>query len=119
MLFLLVLPVISCVTLLWRCLQIYAPSNMLIRYVRSAPPRWRTVLFLLAFALVLLVAMHLVSEAGERGAPGWLNLVVLVLAWDAIKIAWLAIAVLFRWVGLAARRTVGRRNERLPAASYS
>ncbi|MDT9591599.1 hypothetical protein RDV89_00875 [Nocardioides zeae] len=62
---------------------------------------------------------HLAAEAVTRGAPGWLNLLVLVLAWDAIKIGLLAIAVLLRWVGLAARGTVGRRNDRRPAASYS
>lgn len=90
MLFLLVLPVISCVALLWRYLQIYGPSNTLMRHVRSAAPRWRTVLFLLALAVVLLVAMHVVSEAIGRGSPGWLNLLVFVLAWDAIKIGILA-----------------------------
>jgi len=36
MLFLFALPVISCVALFWRYLQIFAPSNVLIRMVRSA-----------------------------------------------------------------------------------
>lgn len=91
MLFLIALPVISCVALFWRYLQIYAPSNVLIRRVRSAQPRWRTTGGLLVLALMLLVAMNVVDNAVQRGAPGWLNLVVLVLAWDAIKIGWLAI----------------------------
>lgn len=30
------------------------------------------------------------SACRVQGAPGWLNLVVLILAWDAIKIALLA-----------------------------
>jgi len=91
MLFLIALPVISCVALFWRYLQIYAPSNVLIRRVRSAHPRWRTTGGLLVLAPMLLVAMNVVDHAVQRGAPDWLNLVVLVLAWDAIKIGWLAI----------------------------
>lgn len=93
MLFLLALPVISLVALLWRNLQIYAPSNVFIRHLRSAPPRWRTVLALLALASALLFTVHLVSQAIGDGAPGWLNLVVLVLAWDAIKVGVAAVTV--------------------------
>lgn len=40
--------------------------------------------------------MHAVAAAPARGAPGWLNLVVLILAWDAIKVCWLALIVGFR-----------------------
>lgn len=80
MLFLLFLPVVGRFALFWRYVQIYAPSNVLIRHVRWAPPRWRTVLALFALTTVLLVAMHVVAQAVGRGAPGWLNLVVLVLA---------------------------------------
>jgi hypothetical protein len=32
-------------------------------------------------------AVHAISLAIAAGAPGWLNLVVLLLAWDAIKFA--------------------------------
>jgi hypothetical protein len=93
MLFLLFLPVVGCVALIWRYIQAYAPSNMLIRLVRSAPPRWRTVLALVALATVVLIVMHAIDQAVVRGAPGWLNMVVLVLAWDSIKIGWLALDV--------------------------
>lgn len=96
MLFLIAVPVVSCVVLFLRYLQIYAPSNVLIRTVQSAPPRWRTVPALLALAVALLVAMHIVAQAVERGAAGWLNLLVLVLAWDAIKVGWLAMGVAAR-----------------------
>jgi hypothetical protein len=96
MLFLLALPVVGCVALLWRYLQIYAPSNILVRRVRSVPPHWRTVLVLVALGAAMLVAMHVVSQAIGRGAPGWLNVVVLVLAWDAIKFAILTVMTLGR-----------------------
>lgn len=95
-LFLLLLPIVGCIAQFWRYLQIYAPSNMLIRHVRSAPPRWRTVLSLLALAITLLGTMHVLSQAIVRGAPGWLNILVVVMAWDAIKVGCLAVLVLLR-----------------------
>lgn len=116
---LLALPVIAVVVLAHSYLVLYAPSNVLIRRVRAAAPALSTAAAMLAVASSLIVALRVVADAVATGAPGWLNLVVLVLAWDAIKIGWLAIAVLFRCVGLAARRAVGRRNDRLRAASYS
>lgn len=119
MIMLLALPVIAAVVLAHRCLVIYAPSNVLIRRVRAAAPVPSTAAAMLAVASGLIVAMKVVSDAVVAGAPGWLNLAVVILAWDAIKIGWLAIAVLFRWIGHAARRTLQHRNDRLCAAAYS
>jgi hypothetical protein len=90
---LLALPVFATVAFVHRCLQLYAPSNLLVRYVRIAAPRFRTAVGLFALAAALLVAMHVAAEAVAAGAPGWLNLVVLVLAWDAIKIGVLSLLV--------------------------
>jgi hypothetical protein len=108
MLFLLAIVVVSCVAAFWRNLQLYAPSNRLIRHVRSAPPEWRTLLALAVLTVALLVAMNAIAQAVEHGAPGWLNLVVLVLAWDAIKAGWLAVGVALRGVTLAGRRMARR-----------
>lgn len=116
---LLALPVIAVVALAHRYLMCHAPSNVLIRRVRASAPALRSVVAMLALVSGLIVAMKVVSDAVASGAPGWLNLVVLVLAWDAIKIGCLATAVLFRWVGLVARRTGGHRRGRLAAGSYS
>lgn len=104
MILLLALPVFATVALIHRCLQVYAPTNRLARRVRMAAPRFRTAAGLLAVAAALLLAMHMVAEAVASGAPGWLNLVVLVLGWDAIKLGWLAIIVAVRCVrcGVAA-----------------
>lgn len=44
------------------------------------------------------VAGHEVSVAIKHGAPSWLNLLVLVLLWDAIKLNVLAVSVLMRSV---------------------
>jgi hypothetical protein len=119
MIFLLALPVFAAVALAHRYLQMYAPTNRLVRRVRMAAPRFRTAFGLLAAAAVLLSAMHMVAKAVAAGAPGWLNLVVLVLAWDAIKVSWLAVVVLVRLVAFGGRRLIGR-SARLPAVgSYS
>ena len=112
MLLLLALPVIVAVAAMHRYLQFYAPSNLLARRVRAHEPRLRTAAVLIVLAGLLLVAMHVLAEAVAHGAPGWLNLVVLVLAWDAIKLAALACAVLARRVLLIASRAFRRGCER-------
>jgi hypothetical protein len=95
MLLLLMVPVLVLVTYAHHYLQRYSPSNALIARARVAPRRWRSALLLAALAATALVGMHLVAEAVAAGAPGWLNLVVLVLAWDAIKLAWAAALIPF------------------------
>jgi hypothetical protein len=102
MLLLLVLPVFHGAMLAHRCLQLCAPSNLLIRRARSARPRWRTAIGFVALTAALLVAMHVAAEAVAGGGPGWLNVVVLLLAWDAIKFGCLAIALGLRTLGSVA-----------------
>ena len=106
MIMVLALPVIAAVALAHRYLVLYAPSNVLIRRVRATAPALSTAAAMLAVASSLIVALRVVSGAVAAGAPGWLNLLALVLAWDAIKIGWLALAVLVRCATRAARRCV-------------
>lgn len=96
MVLLLAVPVFGAVALMHRYLQLYAPSNLLVRRVRLAVPRVRTAAVLLALGAILLVAMHVAAKAVAAGAPGWLNVLVLVLAWDAVKVGWLALGVTAR-----------------------
>jgi hypothetical protein len=96
MIMLLALPVIAVVALGHRYLVLYARSNVLIRRVRASRPTLNAVAATLAVAAGLIAAMKVISDAVAAAAPGWLNLVVLVLAWDAIKIGWLAILVAVR-----------------------
>lgn len=91
MLLLLFIPIVYVVACAHRYLQLSAPSNLLIARVRSSPPRLRTATLLLAMAYALIWATHYLSMAIQNGAPGWLNLVVLILAWDAVKFALLGI----------------------------
>ena len=119
MIFLLALPVFAAVALAHRFLQMYAPTNRLVRRVRVAAPRIRTAVGLLAAAAALLTAMHMAAKAVAVGAPGWLNLVVLVLAWDAIKVSWLAVEVVLRLIALGVRRRAGRSARLRAVCSYS
>lgn len=111
MLFLLAVPVIAFVALAHRLLRRYAPSNVLIDRSRIGPPRPRTGLRLALLAGVAVIAMHLLAEAVADGAPGWLNLVVLVLAWDAIKFGLAAGSVAVQWVIGSGRSLSDRRRE--------
>ncbi|MGN6782977.1 MAG: hypothetical protein ACTHJH_15925 [Marmoricola sp.] len=98
MIMLLAIPVIAAVALAHRYLLLYAPSNVLTRRVRAARPTLSTAAAMVVLATVLLVAMKVVSDAVAAGAPGWLNLVVLVLAWDVIRIGLLALHTILRWL---------------------
>lgn len=108
MLILLALPIFCGAAVAHRYLQLYGPSNVVVRRVRYAPPRLGTAAALLLLAATLLLAMHVIAQAIASGAPGWLNLVVLVLAWDAIKFACLAIGVVLRALASAVRRVLRR-----------
>ena len=108
MLILLAIPVVVGVAFVHQLIQVVAPSNLLVRSVRSARPRWRIAAALLGLAAGLLMAMHVVANAISAGAPGWLNLLVLVLAWDALKVVWLAVSVILRSTAGVVRLSVGR-----------
>lgn len=100
----LALLVVVAVAAVHRYLQAYAPSNVLVRRMRTQRPRWRTVFALAGIAGVLLIAMHAVATAVAGGASGWLNLVVLILAWDTIKLVVAAFAAFLRATWAGARR---------------
>jgi hypothetical protein len=108
MLFLLALPIFLAVSAAHRYLTLYAPSNILIRHVRMSPPRWRTVGALVVLTGVLLVAMRAMELAIAAGAPGWLNLMAVVLAWDAIKVGATAIHTVTRTALRNLRRDANR-----------
>lgn len=110
MLILLAIPVIVAVAFVHRLTQVVAPSNLLVRSVRSARPRGRVAAALLGLAAFLFIAMHVVANEVSAGAPGWLNVVVLVLAWDALKVGWLAVGVILRSTVGVVRRSLGRAS---------
>jgi hypothetical protein len=105
MLILLAIPVIVAVALVHRVIQV-APSNLLVRSVRSARSGGRVAAALFGLAMVLVLATHVIADAVSAGAPAWLNLVVLVLAWDALKVGWLAVGVILRSAIRVAREAI-------------
>lgn len=117
MLILLAMPVIVVIAFVHRLVQAVAPTNLLVRIVRSAPLRWGVAIDLLGLATVLLMTMHVVANAVSAGAPGWLNLVVLVLAWDALKVGWLAVGVIIRKIVGPRRLSVARASQLREAGS--
>lgn len=91
MLMLLFIPIVYVVACAQRYLQLSAPSNLLVAWVRRSPPRWGIAVLLLGLAYGLIWASHHLSMVIQHGAPGWLNVVVLILAWDSVKVALLGI----------------------------
>ena len=116
MLILVALPVIIAVAAMHRYLQAYAPTNLLTRRVRAQEPRWRTAAVLTVLVAALVVVMHMLGEAAANAGPGWLNFAVLILAWDAIKVAVLALSVTLRAIVAAARGGMAR-GPRVPQVS--
>lgn len=79
-----------------RYLQLFAPSNALVARVRRRRPRLRIIAGLLALSLTLAAGALLLAGWVTSGGPEWLNLVVLVAIWDAMKFAWVAVFLAFR-----------------------
>ena len=110
MFLLLMVPVVVLVAAVHRLLQMYAPSNLVAAHVRRQRPRLGTALRLGAVAAGLILGAHLIARWAATGGPGWLNLVVLIAIWDAIKFALLTIAVIVRRVGAALRVATHHRR---------
>lgn len=113
MLLLLFVPAVALVTRGHRYLQLYAPSNVVIARARTAPARCQTALLLSTAAMTMLVAMHLLTVMVATDAPGWLNLIVLILAWDAIKLGLAAASVALRCAVRICRQGRGQSYEAL------
>jgi len=96
MLLLLMVPVLVLVTSGHRCMQLHAPSNAVVARARFAPPQWRSGLLLAILASTTLMAMHLLATWLAAGGPGWLNLVVVILAWDTMKFGLAAAGIVLR-----------------------
>jgi len=96
---LLAIPVVVAVAFAYCLVEAVAPTNMLIAHMRGTWPSLIAPGVLSAVALLLVTSAHGISLAIARGAPDWLNLIVLILLWDAIKLGLLALREFVR-VGL-------------------
>ena len=84
-------------------LAFYMPTNRLIDWLRG--PRglkWAIPIALVA-APVYLFAMSVCATVIEGGGPGFLNVLVLLFAWNAIKFAVFGLLTPFRWLGTVLR----------------
>ena len=92
MLVLLAIPVIAAVAITHRYLHRLRPDEQARDACETTQPSAARESWLVLLAALLLAGGHLAATAVADGAPGWLNLLVLSLFWDAIKVAALAIS---------------------------
>ena len=109
MLILLAVPVVLAVVTGHRLVVTFAPTNILIRHFRARQATWGTAAGLALVAAALVGSVHAIGEAVTRGAPGWLNIVVVILAWDAIKLMCASLLTVFARVRRVAAEVAYRR----------
>ncbi|MFT4011718.1 MAG: sulfate permease [Nocardioidaceae bacterium] len=96
-------------------LRCYAPSNIALDGIRTRRGHKWGIPAALVLVPSCLYAASFTTTLIERGAPGWLNVVVLVLIWDALKFAVMApvsAGLLLR--ALIAERSPRRRQQFVP-----
>lgn len=75
-----------------RYLDVYAPTNILIRTLRTTEAQRLT----LPVSAVLVLAYGLLgawlTSIIDSGGPGWLNPLALLCAWNTIKFGWFTLA---------------------------
>lgn len=77
-------PLLAITSFIYSLLQRYAPSNIVLRWIRSRRGlKWGVPAMLLA--LPYLGFAFWCSSVAAGGGPGWLNLLVLLSLWNAMK----------------------------------
>lgn len=109
MLFLISVPVVVAVIVVHGFLQRHAPTNYLVRHARTSAPTMSAAALHAGLAAACLAGLRAVDLAIAAGAPKVLYLLVLVMAWDAVKL--LGSATLL--VGRAATQALRRRAPRI------
>lgn len=81
-------------------LRTYMPTNIALDLLRIGPGLKWAVPAALALVVVLayLFAASMATRLIERGGPGWLNVLVAVFIWNAMKFAWMALLRLLMWL---------------------
>jgi hypothetical protein len=92
-------------------LQRYAPTNIILGTLRRRRYlKWGAVAGVAGVA-VYGTALYFTRTAIEAGAPGWLNILVLLLFWNAIKFLWTIPASILRLA-------IARNGERRMVAQF-
>ncbi|MCR1785861.1 hypothetical protein KVF89_25220 [Nocardioides carbamazepini] len=94
---LLIASVIVPVALVHRYLHPYAPSNLLLaRWRRRRSRRIHDAAVLIALGFAAIALAHAVHLVVLSGAPRWLYVVVMLLAWDGMKFAGFGVVTAMR-----------------------
>jgi hypothetical protein len=80
-------------------LQMNAPSNAIVAKIRRERPRVRVAAGLVGLSATLSAGAFVLADCMTSGAPGWLNLIVLIAIWDACKLGALGVEVFLRCDG--------------------
>lgn len=72
-------------------LRIYMPSNILLDRLRTRRRLKWSVPVALVLVLMYLFAASFVMQVLASGGPGWLNVLVMIWTWNALKFASMAV----------------------------
>lgn len=109
MLVLISVHVVVAMIVVHRFLQHHAPTNHVVRHARASAPTMRAAALHAGLAAACLTGLRAVGLAIAAGAPRVLYLLVLVMAWDAIKLLGSATWLL----GRAAAQVLRQRAPRI------
>ena len=97
-------------------LRRFMPTNVLIAAIFTRRGlKWGMPAMLIA--VIYLLAAMLCAGLAERGAPGWMNLLVLLFLWNAIKFAVVGPLSLVSLARMRVREARVRRLSRVPVMS--
>jgi hypothetical protein len=74
-----------------RLLYIYAPTNILMRHLRNRRGLWWAIPTAVVLVPAYLFAAGAATTLMERGGPEWLNVLVLLFVWNAMKFSAMAL----------------------------
>ena len=98
-------------------LQAYAPTNIVLRHLRTRGGlKWAVPAALLLVPVFLFVAAITTTVIAD-GGRGWLNLVALTCTWNAMKFAWLAL--ISPLMVLKCRVASGRTSSAVPTTRFA
>ena len=87
----------------------YAPSNLLLDYIRTRrDPKWA--LWAMLIAVPYFAIAYWCTTIIDNGGPGWLHLIVLVCIWNAFKMILIGPVSVALLVGARVRERSARRQ---------
>lgn len=86
-------------------LAFYMPTNRAVDWLRSPQGLKWAVPAAIVVVPAYLMAMSVCMTVIERGGPGYLSVLVMLFAWNALKFAVVAALTPFRWLGTLRQAT--------------